>query len=411
MVTSYYIVVSALLSLNIVLNIEYNRCIFVGFDYLYFNYKNFNKSLHYRTILRNQNESLEYNCAKKDSEISCKTLTSDTYSGILQGRIVTKYNITLFVENQTILSFPFTFDQCHIWACEKIISFARIQRIQKLGDHELSVIYGMTPFERLTPNMSVYSEITDLSNGSKQISHVDKSILSRRIGWNEKKIAIQNICSDYRVCLVTSWQACINDRKVNKTFSDCKEIYRKESNTNIDAQCRLYPKEKRVLAIFMSPDVTKEFELSFSGISSRYTTNKSSISIWLTNENIKNVSLTPCTKCSCSKKEKVRCIEDKVTRGKSSINIWHIVIVALIIAVVVVVLVALFCRKEELIKRIRQRRQGDAVEPREPVNEYTEILDEVNEYTEILDKRSYDKVVISEKVCGDDKLNEKEIVS
>ena len=411
MATYNYIVISALLSSNVVLNIEYNRCIFVGFDYLYFNYKNFNKSLHYRTILRNQNESLEYNCAKKDSEISCKTLTSDTYSGILQGRIVTKYNITLFVENQTILSFPFTFDQCHIWACEKIISFARIQRIQKLGDHELSVIYGMTPFERLTPDMSVYSEITDLSNGSKQISHVDKSFLSRRIGWNEKKIAIQNICSDYRVCLVTSWQACINDRKVNKTFSDCKEIYRKESNTNIDAQCRLYPKEKRVLAIFMSPDVTKEFELSFSGISSRYTTNKSSISIWLTNENIKNVSLTPCTKCSCSKKEKVRCIEDKVTRGKSSINIWHIVIVALIIAVVVVVLVALFCRKEELIKRIRQRRQGDAVEPREPVNEYTEILDEVNEYTEILDKRSYDKVVISEKVCGDDKLNEKEIVS
>ena len=138
----------------------------------------------------------------------------------------------------------------------------------------------------------------------------------------------------------------------------------------------------------MSSDITKQFELSVSGNRIRYETNKSSISIPLNTEDIKNISLTPCTKCSCSKKEKVRCIEDKVTRGKSSINIWHIVIAALIIAVVVVVLIALFCIRQELIKRIRQRRQGETVQPREQVNEYTEILD----------KSSYNEVVVYEEV-------------
>ena len=400
MANSYNIVISALLLLNVVLNLEYNRCI-VGWLGLYFNYKNFNKSLHYKTILSNQNESLENNCTQEDFEISCTTLTPDSYSGILQGKITTKYNITILAENRTILSFPFTFDQCRLWACESIISFAKIQRILKLDDHELSVIYGMIPGRVLPPHISVYSETTDLSNGNKQISRVDKSILSRGSDSNEKKIAIQNICSDYQVCLVTSWQPCINHKKVNKTFRDCKEIYRKESNTNIDAQCRLYPREKRVQAIFMSSDLTKEFELSFSGNTSRYTTNESSISIRLTTENIKNVSLTPCTKCNCFKKEKVRCTEEKVIRGKNPISIWYIVIAAVVVPILVVALITLFCKRQELIKKIRQKKQDETVEPREPVNEYAEILE----------KRSYGKVVISEKVGDDDKLNDKEIVS
>ena len=246
----------------------------------------------------------------------------------------------------------------------------------------------MTKSGKLPPNISGYIEIhTDHSNRSKQIFHLDKSTLIQGF-LNEKTIAIQNICSDYEVCLVTSWKACINGKKVNKTFLNCEKRKGKERSTNIDAQCRLYPKEKRVQAIFMSSDITKQFELSVSGNRIRYETNKSSISIPLNTKDVKNISLTPCTKCSCSKKEKVRCIEDKVTRGKSSINIWHIVIAAVIIAVVVVVLIALFCRRQELIKRIRQRRQGETVQPREQVNEYTEILD----------KPSYNEVVVYEEV-------------
>ena len=388
MATCYNIVIAALLSLNVVLNLEYNRCIYYSWR-LFFNYKNFNKSLHYKIILSNQNESLKHDCTQKESEISCETLSFNTYVGILEHGIVATYNITILAENKTILSFPFTFDQCHLLACDSVISFAEIQRIQKLDDHKLSVIYGMTQSGKLPPNISGYIEIhTDHSNSSKQIFHLDKSTLIQEGFPNEKTIAIQNICSDYEVCLITSWKACINGKKVNKTLPDCKEIKGKESSTNIDAQCRLYPKEKRVQAIFMSSDITKQFELSVSGNRIRYETNKSSISIPLNTEDIKNISLTPCTKCSCSKKEKVRCIEDKVTRGKSSINIWHIVIAAVIIAVVVVVLIALFCIRQELIKRIRQRRQGETVQPREQVNEYTEILD----------KSSYNEVVVYEEV-------------
>ena len=393
------IVIAALLSLNVVLNLEYNRCVYLWS--LFFNYKNFNKSLHYKIILSNQIESLKYNCTQEDSEISCETLPFDAYLSIIRGNMVTTYNIALLADNKTILSYPFTFDQCHLLACENVISFAKIQRTTKLDDHELSVIYGMTSSGELPPNRSGYIETTEQSNGNKQISHLDKNTLIQGSVWNEKKITIQNICSDYQVCLVTSWQACINDKKVNKTFPDCTLIKRKESSANIDAQCRLYPTEKRVQAIFMSSDLTKEFELSFSGNTSRYTTNESSISIWLTTEDIKNVSLTPCTKCSCFKKEKVRCTEEKVIRGKNPISIWYIVIAAVVVPILVVALITLFCKRQELIKKIRQKKQDETVELREPVNEYAEILE----------KRSYDKVVISEKVGDDDKLNDKEIVS
>ena len=387
MATCYNIVIAALLSLNVVLNLEYNRCIYSW--RLFFNYKNFNKSLHYKIILSNQNESLKHDCTQKESEISCETLSFKTYVGILEHGIVATYNITILAENKTILSFPFTFDQCHLLACDSVISFAEIQRIQKLDDHKLSVIYGMTQSGKLPPNISGYIEIhTDHSNSSKQIFHLDKSTLIQEGFPNEKTIAIQNICSDYEVCLITSWKACINGKKVNKTLPDCKEIKGKESSTNIDAQCRLYPKEKRVQAIFMSSDITKQFELSVSGNRIRYKTNESSISIPLSTEDIKNISLTPCTNCSCSQEQKVRCIEDKVTRGKNLNNIWYMVIPAVIIPVGVVILITLFCRRQELIKRIKQRRQGETVEPREQVNEYTEILDEP----------SYNEVVVYEEV-------------
>ena len=388
MTTCYNTVIAALMSLNIVLNLEYKGCI-KNWGRLFFNYKNFNKSLRYKIILSNQIESLEYNCAQENSEISCLTLTFDTYVGILKYGIVTTYNITILAENKTILSFPFTFDQCHLLACDGVISFAEIQIIQKLDDHKLSVIYGMTKSGKLPPNISGYIEIhTDHSNSSKQIFHLDKSTLIQEGFPNEKTIAIQNICSDYEVCLITSWKACINGKKVNKTLPDCKEIKGKESSTNIDAQCRLYPKEKRVQAIFMSSDITKQFELSVSGNRIRYKTNESSISIPLSTEDIKNISLTPCTNCSCSQEQKVRCIEDKVTRGKNLNNIWYMVIPAVIIPVGVVILITLFCRRQELIKRIKQRRQGETVEPREQVNEYTEILDEP----------SYNEVVVYEEV-------------
>ena len=410
MAMCYNIVIAALLSLNVVLNLEYNRC-FIEWGRLFFNYKNFNKSLHYKIILSNQNELLENNCTQEDSEISCQTLTVSTYFGILKGKNIFKYNITVLAENTTVLLFPFTFDQCHILACEGIISVAEIKKIQKLDDRELSVKYEMTRSAVSATNISGYIESTDQSNVSKQISHLDKNTLNQPGVLNEKKITIKSICADYKLCLITSWQACIKDKKVNKTFPDCKVIYRKESSTNVDVQCHLYPREKRVQAMFMSSDVTKEFELSVSGIKTRHATNESSISIRFATENIKNVSLTPCTKCSCSKKKKVRCIEDKVTRGKNPVNIWYMVIAAVITPVVVTVLIALFCRRQELIKKTRQKKQGETVEPREPVNEYTEILDKVNEYTEILDKHSYDKVVISENVGGDDKMNEKKIVS
>ena len=387
MATCYNIVIAALLSLNVVLNLEYHRCIYLL--RLFFNYKNFDKSLHYKIILSSQSESLKHDCTQKESEISCETLPFNTYVDILENGVVATYNITILTENKTILSFPFTFDQCHLLACENVISSAEIQKIQKLDDHKLSVIYGMTESGKLPPNISGYIEIhTDHSNRSKQVFDLDKSTLIQEGFQNEKTIAIQNICSDYEVCLVTSWKACINGKKVNKTLPECKKIKEKERSSNIDAQCHLYPKEKRLQAIFMSSDITKQFELSVSGNRIRYETNKSSISIPLNTEDIKNISLTPCTKCSCSKKEKVRCIEDKVTRGKSLINIWHTVIAAVIIAVVVVVLIALFCRRQELIKRIRQKRQGETVEPREQVNEYTEILD----------KPSYNEVVVYEEV-------------
>ena len=383
MATSYNIVISALLSLNIVLNLEYNGCSF-PWSNLYFSYKNFNKSLDYRTVLSNQNESFEYNCTQEDSEISCATLTSDVFADILRGKMVTKYNVTLLAENKIVLSFPFTFDQCHLWACDKVISTAKIKEILKLDDHELSLSYSMIQSGVLPPNISGYIETMDHSNGTKQIFHLDKSTL-------KKKITIQNACSDYQVCLVTSWQACINDTKVNKNLTYCKVIKRKESNSNVDAQCHLYPKEKRVEAIFMSSDITKVFELSVSGKRTRHVTNKSSISIALNTDDIKGISLTPCTKCSCSKKEKVRCIEDKVTRGNNPINIWYVVIAAAIIPVVVVVLLALFCKRQELIQKFRQRRQGETIGPREQVNEYTEILD----------KHSYIEVVVYEEVGGD----------
>ena len=377
------------MSLNVALNLEYNRC---NYSWrLFFNYKNFNKSLHYKTILSNQNKSLKYNCTQKDSEISCETLPFDTFVRIIQAKNVTKYNITVLAENEIILSFPFTFDQCHLLACENVISFAEIQRTQKLDDDELSVIYRMTQSGVLPPNISGYIETMDHSNGTKQIFHLDKSTLIQRSVSNEKKITVQNTCSDYQVCLVTSWQACINDTKVNKNLTYCKVIKRKESNSNVDAQCHLYPKEKRVEAIFMSSDITKVFELSVSGKRTRHVTNKSSISIALNTDDIKGISLTPCTKCSCSKKEKVRCIEDKVTRGNNPINIWYVVIAAAIIPVVVVVLLALFCKRQELIQKFRQRRQGETIGPREQVNEYTEILD----------KHSYIEVVVYEEVGGD----------
>ena len=388
MTTCYNTVIAALMSLNIVLNLEYKGCI-KNWGRLFFNYKNFNKSLRYKIILSNQIESLEYNCAQENSEISCLTLTFDTYVGILKYGIVTTYNITILAENKTILSFPFTFDQCHLLACDGVISFAEIQRIQKLDDHKLSVIYGMTQSGKLPPNISGYIEIhTDHSNRSKQIFDLDKSTLIQEGFQNEKTIAIQNICSDYEVCLVTSWKACINGKKVNKTLPECKKIKGKERSSNIDAQCHLYPKEKRVQAIFMSSDITKQFELSVSGNRIRYKTNESSIIIPLNTEDIKNISLTPCTNCGCSEKEKVRCIEDKVTRGKSLNNIWYMVIPAVIIPVGVVMLITLFCRRKELIKRIKQRRQGETVEPREQVNEYTEILGEP----------SYNEVVVYEEV-------------
>ena len=377
------------MSLNVALNLEYNRC---NYSWrLFFNYKNFNKSLHYKTILSNQNKSLKYNCTQKDSEISCETLPFDTFVSIIQAKNVTKYNITVLAENEIILSFPFTFDQCHLLACENVISFAEIQRTQKLDDDELSVIYRMTQSGVLPPNISGYIETMDHSNGTKQIFHLDKSTLIQRNVSNEKKITVQNTCSDYQVCLVTSWQACINDTKVNKNLTYCKVIKRKESSSNVDAQCHLYPKEKRVEAIFMSSDITKVFELSVSGKRTRHVTNKSSISIALNTDDIKGISLTPCTKCSCSKKEKVRCIEDKVTRGNNPINIWYVVIAAAIIPVVVVVLLALFCKRQELIQKFRQRRQGETIGPREQVNEYTEILD----------KHSYIEVVVYEEVGGD----------
>ena len=132
--------------------------------------------------------------------------------------------------------------------------------------------------------------------------------------------------------------------------------------------------------IFVSSVMIKEFELSISGNTVKHTTNKSSISIPLTTENMKNVSLTPCTKCSCSKKEKVKCIEDKVTRGKNFINVRYIVIAAVIIPVIVVVLLGFFCRGQEL-----------TVEPRERANEYIEIFD----------KHSYNEVVLCKEVGGD----------
>ena len=134
-------------------------------------------------------------------------------------------------------------------------------------------------------NIWVYLETADHSNRSKQISHVEKITLIQGDVLNQKKIAIQNICSVYEVCLVLSWQACINDKKVKKTFPDGKVINTKESSTNIDAQCHLYPREKRV-------------QLS-SWI--RYMADESSVTILLNTEDIKNISLTPCTKCSCSK--------------------------------------------------------------------------------------------------------------
>ena len=371
MSTCYNIVIAALLSLNIVLNLEYKGCI-KTWGRLFFKYKNFNKSLHYKIILSNQNESLKHNCMQKEFEISCEALPFNTFVGILKYGIVTTYNITILAENKTILSFPFTFDQCHILACENIISFTEIQKIQKLDDHELSVTYGMRPKGKFPPNISGYIEIetTDHSNRSKQIFHLGKSTLIQEGFPNEKTIAIQNICSDYKVCLVTSWPACVNNKKVNKTFPHCKVKRRTESSTNIDAQCRLYPREKRVQVIFVSSVMIKEFELSISGNTVKHTTNKSSISIPLTTENMKNVSLTPCTKCSCSKKEKVKCIEDKVTRGKNFINFWYIVIAAVIIPVIVVVLLGFFCRGQELLKRIKQRGSGKTVEPRERANEY-----------------------------------------
>ena len=392
MITCYNIVIAVLLPLNIVLNLEYKGCI-KNWERLFFNYKNFNKSLHYKIILSNQIKSLEYNCTQENSEISWLTLTFDTYVGILQQEIVTTYNITILAENKTVLSFPFTFDQCHLLACENVISFTEIQKIQKLDDHELSVTYGMRREGKLPPNISGYIEIetTDHSNRRKQISHVDKNTLIQGSVPNEKKVKIQNSCSDYKVCLVTSWPACVNNKKVNKTFLHCKVKRRTESSTNIDAQCRLYPREKRVQVIFVSSVTIKEFELSISGNTVKHTTNKSSISIPLTTENMKNVSLTPCTKCSCSKKEKVKCIEDKVTRGKNFINVWYIVIAAVIIPVIVVVLLGFFCRGQELIKRIMQRGRGETVEPRERASEYIEIFD----------KHSYNEVVLCKEVGGD----------
>lgn len=37
-------------------------------------------------------------------------------------------------------------------------------------------------------------------------------------------------------------------------------------------------------------------------------------------------------------RKKIKCIEDKVTRGKIFINVWYIVIAAIVIPVIVVVL-------------------------------------------------------------------------
>ena len=108
---------------------------------------------------------------------------------------LTTYNIAILAENKTILSFPFTFDQCHLLACEGVISFAGIWRIHKLDDHKLSVVYGMTQSGKLQPNISGYLEIetTDHSNRSKQTFHVDKNTSIQGSVLNEKRLKFKHL--------------------------------------------------------------------------------------------------------------------------------------------------------------------------------------------------------------------------
>ena len=80
-------------------------------------------------------------------------------------------------------------------ACDSVISFAEIQRIQKLDDHKLSVIYGMTQSGKLQPNISGYIEIetTDHSNRSKQTFHVDKNTSIQGNVLNEKRLKFKHL--------------------------------------------------------------------------------------------------------------------------------------------------------------------------------------------------------------------------
>ena len=363
-----YIAIAIHLMIGVVVSLEYSRCIYVG-EGLFLNYGNFSKTLLYKINLTNENESKQYDCKQEDSELSCKVLTLNKAIDIIVGKYVTKYNITLSVENKTVLSFPFTFDQCHLFACETFVPYPVIQRIQKLGNGMFHVLYEMQSGTE-PPGLKFYIETTDLSTSNKQIFSLDK------------KFMIEDNCSYQNVCVVASWQACINNEKVNKTLPHCRVIDTAESTPAELSQCYLYPKEKKVEVIFESSDITKELELSVSGNKTRYMTNESSISISLITDNIKNVTVKPCTNCGCSNNHERRCIEDVIIRGKKLNDYWYIVIIALVIPAIAV-LIFMFCRRLKSVKRRDEDKDRETINPRERGPEYEQITNVVHGYDKI----------------------------
>ena len=363
-----YIGIVIYLMIGLVVSLEYSRCTYVG-EGLFLNYGNFSKRLRYKINLTNEDESKQYDCKQVDSELSCKVLTLNEAIDIIVGKYVTKYNITLSVENKTVLSFAFIFDRCHLFACETFISYPVIRKIQRLGSGMFHVIYEMQ-LGQDPPGLTFFIETTDLSTSSKQIFPLDKNFM------------IEDNCSDQNVCVVASWQACINNTKVNKTRRSCEVINRMESRPTELDQCYLYPREKKVQVNFKSSDIIKEFELSVSGNRTRYMINDSSISISLNTDNVNIVTVEPCTKCGCSNNHELRCIENVIIRGKNLNYYWYIVIIGVVIPATVV-LIFLFCRRLKSVKRTVEDKEKETINPREKGPEYEQITSAVRGYDKI----------------------------
>lgn len=356
------------LIVGVVVSLEYSRCIYRG-EGLFLNYENFSKMLRYKINLTNEDESRQYDCQQEGSELLCKVLTMSEAIEIILGKYVTKYNITLSVENKTVLSFTFIFDECHLFACETFISYPVIQEIQELDNDMFHVLYKMQ-LGQDPPGLTFFIETTDLSTAIKQNFPLDENFM------------IEDNCSDQNVCVVASWQACINDAKVNKTLRHCKVTNRMERRpTNLD-QCYLYPREKKVQVHFKSSDIAKEFELSVSGNRKKYMTNESSISISLDSDNVNTITVKPCTKCGCSNNHERRCIEDVIIRGKKLNGYWYIAIIAVVI-LAIAVLILLFYRRLKSVKRTVEVKEKETINPRERGSEYEQITNAVRGYDKI----------------------------